>query len=345
MLSMDLRYNMSMISSSEILEVIDRAARQRPVEMKGSEAFRIFNGFYEGAPGLVLDRYGPALVIFDHTPDLRFKETANEITGWAKESLNEIEAVLLKQRGSPDENQRKGQLLAGRDLPAKITEYGVHYSLDLQMNQDAGFYLDTRLIRRWLLDHAMGKRILNTFAYTGSLGIAAGMGGAISVIQTDLSLKFLQFAQKSWELNELRRDIQQTLPGDFFKVAGQLRNQNRLFDVVILDPPFFSATGAGRVDLQTESARLINKVRPLVAHEGWLVVIHNALFLSGSDFMEELTKLCRSDYLSYEGVFPVPDDVTGYPDTITALPPVDPFPFNHPTKIALLRVTRKDQRK
>jgi 23S rRNA (cytosine1962-C5)-methyltransferase len=99
------------------------------------------------------------------------------------------------------------------------------------------------------------------------------------------------------------------------------------------------------VDQQGETTRLINKVRPLIAHGGQLVVINNALFLPGADFMAELEALCQSDYLSLGEVIPIPEDITGYPETIVDKPPADPAPFNHPTKIAVLNVTRKDKQK
>jgi len=57
-----------------------------------------------------------------------------------------------------------------------------------------------------------------------------------------------------------------------------------------------------------------------------------------------LNALCSSGYLQLEEIIPVPLDVTGYPETIhDPNYPVDPAPFNHPTKIAILRVQRKDQ--
>ncbi len=327
-----------------ILETIQIAVLRRALDPASTDAYRLFNGFYEGVPGLVLDRYGSALVIFDHTTENQYSDLATSISTWALETLDGLDAVLFKQRGGSDQAQKKGQFLTGNKLPGRVTEFGVHYALDLQMNQDAGFYLDTRFLRRWLLDNSTGERLLNTFAYTGSLGVAAGVGGAAEVIQTDISRKFLQFAKLSWELNELNKKEQRILPDDFFRVVGRLRKQDRLFDIVIMDPPFFSATAAGRVDLQNESTRLINKIRPLVAHEGRLVVINNALFLSGADFMAELEQLCRSDYLSFEQTIPIPEDITGCPDTIVSPPPVDPAPFNHPTKIAILKVKRKDKK-
>ena len=146
-------------------------------------------------------------------------------------------------------------------------------------------------------------------------------------------------------MNELDSSKTQIQPGDFFKISDRLRRQERLFDIVILDPPFFSTTQAGRVDWQNQSTRLINKVRPLVGHGGQLVVINNSLFLPGVDFMAELQTLCESAYLSFMKIIPIPEDITGFPNTIIDAPPVDPSPFNHPTKIAILDVVRKDQRR
>jgi 23S rRNA (cytosine1962-C5)-methyltransferase len=75
------------------------------------------------------------------------------------------------------------------------------------------------------------------------------------------------------------------------------------------------------------------------------VVINNALYLSGGDLMAEITSLCQRKYLHLERILPVPHDITGTPDTIVDAPPVDPAPFNHPTKIIILKVFRKDKRR
>lgn len=327
-----------------ILERISTAAAHRRPAPEKTQAYRLFNGFYEGYPDLVIDRYGPTLVLLDHGESGPSQPIIEEIVARHQDLCRGCESILLKQRQHTDMRYRNGVLLAGDTLPSAIEELGVPYALDLQLNQDASFYLDTRDLRAWLLEHMAGKRVLNTFAYTGSLGVAAGVGGAEEVIQTDLNQNFLQLAQKSWQLNDLDPKKHQILAGDFFKITNRLRHSGRLFDTVILDPPFFSTTKAGRVDLQNETTRLINKVRPLIAHNGTLVVINNALFTSGADLMGELESLTASDYLAFERIIPIPEDITGYPETIQTPPPTDPSPFNHPTKIAILRVFRKDKR-
>jgi 23S rRNA (cytosine1962-C5)-methyltransferase len=128
---------------------------------------------------------------------------------------------------------------------------------------------------------------------------------------------------------------------DFFSEVARLKRGGETFDCLILDPPFFSSTSKGTVDLVQQHTRLINKVRPLVKDSGWLITINNALFLSGRTYIESLEELCQDGYLKIEDILPIPQDITGFPETTINPPPVDPAPFNHPTKIALLRVKRK----
>jgi 23S rRNA (cytosine1962-C5)-methyltransferase len=80
--------------------------------------------------------------------------------------------------------------------------------------------------------------------------------------------------------------------GDFFRIVGKLKANGTLFDCIFLDPPYFSTSERGRVDLFANSTRLINKVRPLVAHQGFLITVNNALFLSGEAYYQELQGIC-----------------------------------------------------
>ena len=86
---------------------------------------------------------------------------------------------------------------------------------------------------------------------------------------------------------------------------------------------------------------LVNKVRPLVRDGGRLVVVNNALFLSGRDFLDHLERLSQGGWMELEEIIPVPPDAAGYDRTGAALLPSDPAPFNHPTKIVVMKVRRK----
>jgi 23S rRNA (cytosine1962-C5)-methyltransferase len=207
------------------------------------------------------------------------------------------------------------------------------------MNRDASFYLDTWNLRRWLINNMQGKSVLNTFAYTGSLGVAAMAGGASRVVQLDLNRQFLNLAKDSYTLNGFPIHQQDFIAADFFPAIGRFKRSGETFDCVLIDPPFFSTTSKGKVDQVSESARLINKVRPLINDGGTLIAINNALYLSGKDYIQALESLCEDRYLKIRELIPVPEDMVGY-DKISA-PITDPSPFNHSTKIAILDVKRK----
>ena len=149
-------------------------------------AFRLFNGFYEGCPDLVLDIYARTLVIHNYAdPPEDGLPAVDEARLFLRSSLPWLRTTVLKTRNSPHPDQRRGQVIE-RDAPDhKVREHGVWYALDLTMNRDASLYLDTRNLRKWAIDHLAGKTVLNTFAYTGSLGVAAMGGGAQRVVHLD----------------------------------------------------------------------------------------------------------------------------------------------------------------
>ncbi|GAB4530078.1 MAG: hypothetical protein Fur0018_17120 [Anaerolineales bacterium] len=324
--------------SAPLAHAIERRAAWLTPPHEG--AFRLFNGYTEGLPGLRIEIFARTAVIFNlaHPPESLAAPVQQAVESLPP-SLPWLESILLKTRHSGDEAARLGVLVWGEHLPARVRERHVRYALDLRLNQDAGFYVDTRALRAWLLENMAGKQVLNTFAYTGVLGVAALAGGAARVVQTDLNRRFLNLAKESCTLNGLpiRKEDYQT--GDFFSVTARLRRARQRFDCVILDPPFFSQTRKGRVDLQHDYRALMNKIRPLIAPGGWLVAVNNALYLSGAAFKETLDSICAQGVLRLERLIPIPEDCTGGSDSPTggSVYPEDPSPFNHPTKIAILR--------
>ncbi|NJC98541.1 MAG: SAM-dependent methyltransferase [Anaerolineales bacterium] len=316
------------------------SARAHLFEPPHERAFRLFNGFYEGYPDLALDIYGRTLVIHHYADDPAVNRSVIEAAvTQVRSALDWLRAGILKTRNGSSQEEKRGRLLFGETPDTRIKEHGVWYPLQLTLNQDAGFYLDTQNLRKWLIENMHGRTVLNTFAYTGSLGVAAMAGGASRVVQTDRNRQSLNLAKDSYSLNGFPVRKRDFIAGDFFPVIARFKATRELFDCVILDPPFFSTTAKGRVDLEHESARLINKVRPLIHDGGLLITINNALYVSGADYMRTLEALCRDGYLSIRELVPVPQDFIGHGQP--GKPITDPAPFNHSTKIAILDVRRK----
>lgn len=303
-------------------------------------AFRLFNGFTEGNRDLVIDLYGSTAVFHNYAEDVAQGSLIVEEAGqFLKQRLVWLRAGIMKTRFGKTQTEKRGQLLFGEQPDRKIHEHGVWYAIDLTMNRDASFYLDTRILRKWLIENMGGRSVLNTFAYTGSLGVAAAAGGASRVVHLDLNRQFLNLAKESYTLNGFPVQKNDFMIQDFFPAIAHLKHSGARFDCVLIDPPFFSTTTRGKVDQVNESARLINKVRPLINDGGILVAINNALYVGGQEYMNTLESLCSDGYLKIRDLIPVPEDMTGYKNVT---PPItDPHPFNHSTKIAILDVKRK----
>lgn len=335
-----MKYDWELVLTGLIESALQRRLPLLDESHKG--AYRLLNGFTEGFPALAADIYGQTLVLFTH-----------KVTGGESEALLHsacehytrllpwVGCAVGKQRSAETAVLKRGKIIYGVNPAQFISESGINYSIDLLMNQDASFYIDTRNLRDWLTQKSNGIDVLNTFAYTGSLGVAALAGGAKRVVQLDRNGRFLELAERSAAANHLDLGRMKNRAVDFFVGVGQLKQHHEQFDILILDPPYFSITEKGRVDLATESGRLINKVRPLLRDGGKLVVVNNALFLSGSDFTSSLEQLGKDGYLTFEARIDIPQDFTGYEDTRKGALPADPAPFNHSTKIAVLAVKRK----
>ena len=305
-------------------------------------AFRLFNGFTEGNPDLVIDLYARTLVIHNYAdkPEQGFA-AVREALQLLPARLPWIQAVVVKTRNSQDPQQKRGSVIYGETADRKILENGVWYAIDPTINRDASLYLDTRNVRVWASQRLKDRSVLNTFAYTGSLGVAAQAGGAASVVHLELNRRFLNVAKTSYTLNGFPINKSDFQVGDFWPRINRLKAADEHFDCVFLDPPIHSATTRGVVDLAQSYTRLINKVRPLIKHDGYLVAINNALFVSGAAYLREIESVCADGYLTIEELIPVPADFIGDPHAQRAASVTDPAPFNHSMKIAVLKVRRK----
>ncbi|MEP7271564.1 MAG: class I SAM-dependent methyltransferase [Acidobacteriota bacterium] len=335
------------------------AARADLFDTKHEVAFRLFNGFTEGWPDLAVDVYGTTLLLHDYSVQpgegVADDPAAGEAEGpdpmtvvheFYRARLPWIDAVLLKTHQSQTSEARNGRVLLGTTLTRKVREPGAPvpawYSIDLTLNRDASLYLDTRCLRNWAMRNLGGKRVLNTFAYTGSLGVAARAGGAARVTHVDLNREFLNVAKTSYTLNGFPIDKRDFQGADFWPQISLMIRAGDLFDCVLLDPPIFAATRKGVVDAAKNYARVVNKVRPLIADGGCLVAVNNGVFASGVEYLEVLKSLGAGGYLTVDELIPVDEDFAGYEATRVPGSGADPAPFNHSTKIAVIRVRRKD---
>ncbi len=202
---------------------------------------RLVFGEGDGLPGLVVDRYGPALVLQVGTAGL---EALRETWWPVLFEIGKREGCTIfverSQSGRKEEGlDQVNRLLKGSlGGPVTIHEGAAKLSVDLLKGQKTGFFLDQRNHRIQLGALSKGKRVLNTFGYTGGFSIHAGLGGATEVATLDISAPALDQCASDWALNGLDPAAHTRMEGDAFELMRSL--QAEAWDQVIVDPPAFA---------------------------------------------------------------------------------------------------------
>jgi len=211
-----------------------------------SNAYRLLYAESDGSPGLIVDRYGDILVLQSLTAGSEFwKETIADLL------LEETGLSTIYERSDADVRELEGLepkigLLRGALLesPLTIYEHGLKFLVDVEHGHKTGFYLDQRQNRLRVRELARDKDILDCFCYTGGFTVNALAGGARSVLSVDASGEALTLAKEIVILNELPLDKVNFTEGDVFQLLRKFRDENRSFDLIILDPPKFAPTAA-----------------------------------------------------------------------------------------------------
>lgn len=325
------------------------AARRELIEQlhaEGTNAYRLFHGSVENWPGVTVDRYNELLLIQSFHQSLDGHDRA-AIEDFYATALPGLIAVYndRSRTNSRISNPLPLEVLAEAQKEREFSELGLRYLVQgRHSGQDPWLFLDMRAGRRRIMAEATGKSVLNLFAYTCGIGLAAAKGGAAHVVNVDFAESNLRVGKENARLNDLPVRLR-FVQSDAFAAMRQLAGigqpkvvrgkkmpefpklEAKQFDLVFLDPPRYAKSAFGVVDIINDYAALMKPALLCTAEGGTLVCCNNAAQVSREVWADQLQR-CASkagrtvreiEWITPEADFPSPD---GQP----------------PLKIALLRV-------
>ena len=246
------------ITAGFIADTINKAVALRTADPELTHTCRLIFGDSDGLPGLTVDRYGEVAVMEINGVGIERWRDAVVST------LMKVEGITcVYERSEGADREREGLTvrngLAAGVLPAKIyaIEGNEKYIVNVEEGHKTGFYIDQRDSRKLVAALAPGLRVLNVFGYTGSFGIVAAKNGATSVTTVESSGPALELAKQNAELNGV--DVGEVIEGDAFEVLRRMRDRRAEFDLIILDPPKYSAS-AKHIERATRKYKDINLV-------------------------------------------------------------------------------------
>jgi 23S rRNA (cytosine1962-C5)-methyltransferase len=259
------------------------------------EAFRLVNAEGDGLSGLTVDLYGPFAVV--SVPG-RGLLPLGRLLGEAVLAAGPLglRGGVIKVRGKDPQDRSAKDEAIGEAPPDKavVHELGVPFEVHLRGALNVGLFTDMREHRRGLGRFVGGRRVLNTFAYTGALSVAAARAGASAVTSVDLSSGVLEWARQNFRLSGLD-------PGDprfRFEVSDvrrfleRARGDEARWDTIILDPPTVSAARASQWSMKRDYPDLIALAAKLLPPTGGVLWV-SANTRKGPGVLEHVTEGLR----------------------------------------------------
>lgn len=228
-----------------------------------SDACRVFSGAADGMDGVFVDRYGvgATLIVYEGRAPEWFDARA----------LGPVVLRVLEPWGVKGVYHKpfaRDRSKLGGELPKEVTDpeplcgMGVDealvirehdYQLEVRLfdGLSTGIFLDQRENRKWVQDGVKARvhrgatpKVLNTFAYTCAFSVAAAQAGALTT-SVDVSPRYLDWGRRNFALNGI--DVESEGNGhrfarmDTFEFFEYAKRKGLRYDLVILDPPSFSA--------------------------------------------------------------------------------------------------------
>lgn len=228
--------------------------------------YRLVHGEGDLLPGLVVDVYGRTAVLQCHSVGmyhsrLLIAEAIRKAYG------EEIEAIYDKSSQTlpfkADLGAIDGYLWGRSENPdAVVLENGLKFKVNWEEGQKTGFFIDQRVNRDLVRQYSRGRKVLNTFCYTGGFSVAALAGGATEVVSIDLSERAVKLADENVRLNFGQEAKHEAIACN---AVEYLKDIDSDYDLIILDPPAFAkhhkVLGNALQGYKKINARALQKIR------------------------------------------------------------------------------------
>ena len=229
--------------------------------------YRLIHGEGDMLPGLVVDVYGKVAVVQCHSVGMYHSRSL--IAEAIREAYgDQIEAIYDKSSQTLPYKAELGAIdgyLWGRAAEKDniVLENGLRFKVNWEEGQKTGFFIDQRVNRDMVRQLAAGRKVLNTFCYTGGFSVAALAGGAREVVSIDLSERAVKLADENVRLN-FGDDAPHSAIAT--NAVEYLKDIDDSYDLIILDPPAFAkhhkVLGNALQGYKKINVRALQKIRP-----------------------------------------------------------------------------------
>ncbi|VWU50440.1 conserved protein, unknown function [Hepatocystis sp. ex Piliocolobus tephrosceles] len=250
--------------------------------------YRLINSEGDNMPGIIIDRYDKFISIQHLT--LGCEMLACNINDAIIELLNPI-GIIFRNDNKERLNERleiyKKVIYGSIPEQVILNENNCFFLIDLLNSPNTGWFFNRKCLRKLLCSYAYNKNVLDLFSYVGSFGIqCAKIGKAKNVICVEKNNQFVQLAEQSAYLNNIKNNIQ-FICSDYLQF---LTNSKELFDIIILDPPNLIPKSKFLESGSKKYIEMINLAQNYITSNGLLLIIFTTKLLSYQQYIHIINK-------------------------------------------------------
>jgi 23S rRNA (cytosine1962-C5)-methyltransferase len=264
---------------------LEQAIRFRESLHIDATAYRVVHGEADLLPSLVVDRYGPYLVV--QTLSQGMDRLLPTITALLAELTS---ATGMLARNDPrvrllEGLEQKVEVLAGKVPPTiDVREAHVQYVVDPYHGQKTGLFLDQRENRVAAASYASG-RLLDAFSYNGGFALTLAPR-CDEVTAVDISEDAVARIQLNAQRNGLTNVRAHAM--NVFDELRELERRGEEFDTIVLDPPAFAKNKASVPKALSGYKEINLRALKLLKAGGYLVTCSCSYNVSESAFADVL---------------------------------------------------------
>ncbi|WP_080843702.1 class I SAM-dependent rRNA methyltransferase [Cytobacillus gottheilii] len=264
-------------------------------------AFRIVNGEGDGLGGLTIEYFDGYYLIHWYSKGIySFRES---IIG-ALQELVQYKAIYQKKRFAESGKYiEEDDFVTGErgTFPIIVKENGVQFAVYLNESAMVGVFLDQREVRKKIRDvYAAGKKVLNTFSYTGAFSVFAALGDAEKTTSVDLANRSLSKTIEQFSINGIDYEAQDIIVEDVFRYFKYAVKKQLKFDMVILDPPSFARSKKMVFSAEKDYKNLLKETISITEDGGIIVASTNASSFNMNKFKGFIDQAFKESNKKYE---------------------------------------------
>ena len=255
--------------------------------------YRLVFAESDGLPGLIIDRYGDYCVVAISTAGM---ELLRDEIVHAVNKVLKPQGILFRNDSTARQQEGLDQYsqIAQGVIPehVRISEGDCQFDISLHEGQKTGWFYDQAANRQRMLKYVAGKSVLDVCSYVGAWSIQAAVNGAQQVTSVDISAAALAMLEHNAQLNQVENSIE-TIQADAFQALKELKQEDRRFDVIILDPPAFMKRRKDIKQGLIAYRRLNEMAIRLLNNDGILISASCSHHMSSSELLKVIQQSAR----------------------------------------------------